>query len=233
MLLFDQKTGRPICALLDEGYLTDLRTAAAGAIAAKSLAPKHISCIGIVGTGAQAYFQLKLIGFATSCRRAMIWGRDMEKARKLATHPEFREWTMTVVQSLDELMAECNLVVTTTASAHPLLFAHQLRPGMHITAIGADDVDKQELEAQIFAKADRVIVDSRHQCASLGDVSYVLKQGLIGDEKLVELGEVLINPALGRTDDNQITVCDLTGIVIQDLQIAASIYEILESALNI
>ena len=79
MLLFDKETGKPVCILLDEGYLTDIRTAAAGCIAAQRLAPKTIECVGIVGTGAQAYYQLKWLLSATQCRKAMIWGRDIKK----------------------------------------------------------------------------------------------------------------------------------------------------------
>lgn len=224
MILFDKETGKPVCILLDEGYLTDIRTAAAGYIAAKCLAPKTVGCIGIVGTGAQAYYQLKYLSSATRCSRAMIWGRDMEKAKKLAKHPDLSEWTIQVAKDLDQLAAECNLIVTTTASSHPLLLAEHIKPGTHVTAVGADDIGKQELDEKIFIKADKVIVDSRSQCATFGDVSYALKKGLVGLEKLVELGEVLTNPSLGRTSDNQITICDLTGIAIQDLQIAESVF---------
>lgn len=225
MLLFDKQNGNPICALIDEGYLTDIRTAAAGYVAAKCLAPKTVSCIGIVGTGAQAYYQLRFLAFATKCRRVMIWGRDIEKAKKFAAQPDLSEWTFEIAQNLEQLTAECNLIVTTTTSSHPLLFADQIRPGTHITAVGADDIGKQELDEKIFVKADRVIVDSRSQCSAFGDVAYALKKQLIRPEKLIELGDVLATPSLGRTVENQITVCDLTGIAIQDLQIAQSIYE--------
>lgn len=224
MLLFDKQTGKPACILLDEGYLTDIRTAAAGYVAAKFLAPKNVACVGIAGTGAQAYYQLKFLSSVTQCRKAMIWGRDIEKAKKLAKHPDLSEWSIEVAKDLEQLASECNLIVTTTASSHPLLFAEHIKPGTHITAVGADDIGKQELDEKIFIKADKVIVDSRSQCAAFGDVSHALKKGLIQLEKLVELGEVLTNPSLGRTSDNQITVCDLTGIAIQDLQIAESVF---------
>jgi ornithine cyclodeaminase len=225
MLLFDQQTGALLSILLDEGYLTDLRTAAAGYIAAKYLAPKNISSIGIVGTGAQAYYQLKLLSFVTKCRRAMIWGRDESKAKKLKDHPDLQEWEMEVAKDLAQLTADCNLIVTTTSSAKPLLFAHQIRPGTHITAVGADDVGKQEIDPEIFAKADKVIVDSQSQCIELGDVSYAVKRGLIEKERLIELGNVIMNSSLGRTSESEITVADLTGVAIQDLQIAATILE--------
>lgn len=224
ILLFDKQTGHPVSIFLDEGYLTDIRTAAAGSVAAKLLAPTIISCIGIVGTGAQAFYQLKLLSFATDCRKVMIWGRDVKKAHMLAQHVDLNEWTIEIAKDLDQLTEKCNLIVTTTASAYPLLFAHQIRPGTHITAVGADDRGKQELHEEIFVKADTVVVDSKSQCSAFGDTSYALKKGLIGLDKLTELGEVFTNHTLGRTSNSQITVCDLTGIAIQDLQIAESIY---------
>lgn len=224
MLLFDKQTGRCVSILLDEGYLTDIRTAAAGYVAAKLLAPKNITNIGIVGTGAQAYYQLKFLRDATSCRKAMVWGRDIEKAKKLSKHPDLKEWEIQPTKNLEELASKSNLIVTTTASTQPIIFADSIRPGTHITAIGADDAHKQELDENIFVKADRVIVDSRSQCALFGDASHAIKKGLINIEKLVELGEVLIDPSLGRTLEEQITVCDLTGIAIQDLQIAECVF---------
>jgi ornithine cyclodeaminase/alanine dehydrogenase-like protein (mu-crystallin family) len=225
MLLFDKQTGGLLAILLDEGYLTDLRTAAAGCIAAKYLAPKNVSCIGIVGTGAQAYYQLKLLSFETKCRRVMIWGRNESKAKKLKDHPDLREWRIEIAKDLDQLTTDCNLIVTTTSSLKPLLFAHQIQPGTHITAIGADDAGKQELDPEIFAKAEKVIVDSRSQCIELGNVSYAVKRGFIEKERLIELGEVIMNSSLGRTSEAEITLADFTGIAIQDLQIAATIFE--------
>lgn len=224
MLLFDKQTGRCVSILLDEGYLTDIRTAAAGYVAAKLLAPKNITNIGIVGTGAQAYYQLKFLREATKCRKVMVWGRDIEKAKKLSKHPDLKEWEIQPTKNLVELASKSNLIVTTTASTQPIILADFIMPGTHITAVGADDAHKQELDENIFVKADRVIVDSKTQCALFGDVSYAIKKGLVGFEKLVELGDVLVDPSLGRTKKKQITVCDLTGIAIQDLQIAETVY---------
>lgn len=225
MLLFDKLTGALVSVLLDEGYLTDLRTAAAGCLAAKYLAPETVSCIGIVGTGAQAYYQLKLLSYATKCRHVMVWGRDESKAEKIKNHPDLIEWEIEPVKDLDRLTNHCNLIVTTTSSSKPLLFAHQIRPGTHITAVGADDVGKQELDPEIFTKADKVVVDSRSQCVELGDVSYALKKGLIGKERLIELGEIIMNNKFRRTTASEITIADLTGVAIQDLQVAAAIFE--------
>jgi ornithine cyclodeaminase len=224
MLLFDKQTGKPVCLLLDEGYLTDLRTAVAGCIAAKYLAPKDVRYIGIVGTGTQAYYQLKFLPFVTQCTKVLIWGRDKEKAEKLCQHPDLKMLQCEVAKDLDHLTKSCNLIVTTTTSSKPLLFAKQIQPGTHITAMGADDVGKQELDPLLYELADRVIVDSRSQCMVIGDTSYAIQEGKIKENQLIELGEVILSPLLGRTSDSQITIADLTGVAIQDLQIASAIY---------
>lgn len=223
MLLFDKNNGMPVAILLDDGLLTDLRTAAAGCIAAKYLAPKKVSCIGIVGTGAQAYFQLKFLPFATDCKKVLVWGRDRAKAQKFCENRELNSFQMKVASDLDELTSNCNLIVTTTSSTIPLLFSRQIKKGIHITAMGADDVNKQELDSSIFGKADRIIVDSREQCIAFGDTSYALKEGLIKENQIIEMGEMILNPQYGRVSEDQITIADLTGIAIQDLQIAENI----------
>lgn len=224
MLLFDKKTGMPVCILLDEGHLTDLRTAAAGAIAAKYLAPKYISCIGIIGTGTQAYYQLRLLESVTDCRKVMIWGRDRSKALQFSKNPDLKPFHIEIAKDLDQLTATCNLIVTTTSSSTPLLFAEHIQTGTHITAVGADDIGKQELDAHIFKKVDRIIVDSCSQCSIFGDTSSALREGLIVSNQMIELGSIIENPSLGRTNEEQITVADLTGVAIQDLQIAIAVY---------
>jgi ornithine cyclodeaminase len=130
-----------------------------------------------------------------------------------------------VAKDLNELTSACNLIVTTTSSSKPLLFAHQIRPGTHITAVGTDDFGKQELDSEIFMKADKVVVDSRSQCMQFGDVSYAIGQDLIKKERLIELGEVIEDSSLGRNSETEITVADLTGVAIQDLQIAAVVFD--------
>lgn len=215
MLLFDKQTGRPAYILLDEGYLTDIRTAIAGSIAAKYLAPKKVSCIGIVGTGAQAQYQLKYLNI--DCRKVMVWGRDPLKIQKFC---EMADFDIQGTTSLEQLIESCNLIITTTSSTKPLI--RKVRKGTHITAVGADDIGKQELDPHLFTHADRIVVDSRTQCRLYGDVSYALRENLIQPDQIIELGEVIQNPALGRTSDDQITIADLTGLAIQDLQIATA-----------
>ncbi len=224
MLLFSQKTGELITILLDEGLLTNLRTGLAGAIAAKYLAPSPITTIGIIGTGTQAKEQLFHLQDITPCRNALVWGRDPLKAKKFASDPCLKAFSITVCENIEEITQNCNLIVTTTPSSKPLLFGHQLRPGTHVTAIGADDLGKQELDETVFDCADLIIVDSLSQCSGYGDLSHAKNVDL---NSVIELGKWVQEPQ--ERQAHWITVADLTGLAIEDLQIAKAIYTKLKS----
>jgi ornithine cyclodeaminase len=216
VMVFSALTGFPVAILFDGGYLTELRTAAAGAIAAKYLAPRHVRAIGIIGAGIQAHLQVDLLRHVTDCRHVVIWARDEAKARTF----QVSGFTVEVAASPSAVLGACNLVVTTTPSATPLLWADAVQPGTHITALGADGFGKQELDAALIAAADVRVVDSRSQCFEYGDSAAALKAGLVSQRDFIELGEVIANPARGRTAESQVTVADLTGVAVQDIQIA-------------
>ena len=221
MLVFSSANGRLEAVLLDEGWLTDVRTAAAGAVAARHLAPRPVERIGIVGAGVQARMQLDWLRHVTECRDAMVWGRNparVDAFRSELTRSGFRIGTAASVHSLFDA---CNLVVTTTASREPLVRADWVRPGTHITAMGADGGGKRELDAEVFARADLCVVDSISQCSAFGDSSFALRSGRVSKDRLVELGRIVLDPKLGRRDSRQITVADLTGVAVQDIRIAS------------
>jgi ornithine cyclodeaminase len=222
--LFSQRTGSLDALLLDEGYLTDMRTAAAGAVAAKYLAPKNVKRIGIVGTGVQARLQLYMLKHVVECREAIVWGRDPTKREQYKLDIIADGFSIQTAEHIEELTESCNLIVTTTAAREPLIKASQIRAGTHITAVGADAPGKQELDAHVFKNADVRVVDSLSQCIDHGDSSYAVSAGLIDERQLSELGAVIENPALGRTNDEQITVADLTGVAVQDIQAAKLAY---------
>lgn len=232
ILLFSQKTGTPIAALLDKGYLTHLRTAIAGLICAKYLAPKDLQAIGIIGAGTQARMQLKFLAHLFPCREVWVWARRQEELKKFQEDPFLQEFHIHLATSIDELAKHCRCIVTTTASTQPLLFAHQVHPGTHITAVGADRPGKQELDPSLFQKADLMIVDSREQCFAYGDTHHALALGTVSDEKVRELGQVISGMSPSRTSDQQITIADLTGLGVQDLQIAVSVFKELENRLS-
>jgi len=223
MLLADQKTGVFKAILLDEGYLTQLRTAAAGAIAAKYLAPRVVHHIGIVGTGEQARLQLFYLRHVVKCKKIMVWGRDDNKLLQFKNEEMFKGLEIEVTRDISEMAFCCNLIVTATPASSPLLFAKDIQPGTHITAIGADSSHKQELHQDVFTKADIVAVDSVLQCIERGDVAHAVRDNVIKQENLIELGSIIDSQHIGRANDAQITVADLTGLAVQDLQIAKAV----------
>jgi ornithine cyclodeaminase len=216
VLVFSSHTGELLASLHDEGFLTDIRTAAAGAVAAKHLAPSEITRIGIVGAGTQAHLQLEYLKTVTGCRKAIVWARSPERARAFRVE----SFQIQTAASVRELLAECNLVVTTTPSQQFLIAAGDVRPGTHITAVGADGGGKQELDPDLFSRAAICAVDSKEQCALFGDSSYAIEKGLLQKEDLVELGTIVQDTSRGRADDTQITIADLTGVAVQDIEVA-------------
>ncbi len=225
MLMFSQTTGKPVAALLDEALLTDIRTAVAGAIAAKYLAPKQVQRIGIVGTGVQARLQLQHLHDLTDCREVLVWGRGDAQLSSYQADMTAAGFTVATTQNASDILASCNLIVTTTPATEPILKVEDLRSGVHITAVGSDTPHKQELDSAILGKADLVVADSIPQCLLRGEIYKAIGDGHLQEEGLVELGNVIRGTANGRTDESQITVADLTGVAVQDIQIATAVFE--------
>jgi len=220
MLVFCARTGRPLALLQDEGWLTELRTGIAGAIAAKWCAPTRVERIGIVGCGVQARFQLRCVKLVTDCREVVVHGRNAANVARYVAEMQAEGFRMTSAVSPADVAACCDLVVTTTPSRAPLLHARDLRPGMHVTAIGADGGGKQELATDCFARADLCVVDSRNQCASVGDSSFAVREGLIAPADLVELGTLLTGAPPRHARPEIVSIADLTGVACQDIAIA-------------
>ena len=228
MLLFCQQTGQLQCILLDEGHLTDARTAVAGAVTAKYLAPSPISKIGIMGTGIQAKRQLEFLYETTDCREVLVWGRSQQK---LTSYVEFfrsqTRWSdlhIATTQDARDVAQQCNLIVTTTPAHTPLLEVAWIRPGTHITAVGSDTPDKQELDAMILKQADVVVADSVAQCAQRGEIYQAIRTQNLDMKNVVELGDVIDGRAPRRATQSEITVADLTGVAVQDIQIATAVF---------
>jgi ornithine cyclodeaminase len=226
MLLFDSRTGMPECLLLDEGYLTDVRTALAGAIAAKYLAPPAVQRIGILGTGVQARMQLQYLKPVTECRRVIVLGRSTQKLEQYRQDMEWEGYSVATTTDAHDITETCSLIVTATSASLPLMQADWIKPGTHITAMGSDTAGKQELDPMILARANLVVADSKPQCMVRGEISHAVRRGLIGETSVVELGEIISGKAAGRTSASQITVADLTGVAVQDIQIAKAVYSL-------
>jgi ornithine cyclodeaminase len=228
MLVFHQDTGEPEAVLLDEGRLTDVRTAAAGAVAAHVLAPPEVARIGVLGSGMQARLQLQQLAQLLETREVVAWGRDRQRLEEYRTDMATAGFEVVAAESPAGVAALAQLIVTTTPSTQPLLQAVDIRPGTHITAIGSDTAEKQELAPDVLALADVVVGDSLEQCRTRGEISRALAAGAIALEKPVELGAVLAGEARGRTSPEQVTVFDSTGVAVQDIAIATAIVKALD-----
>ena len=207
IVVFERATGAVRAVLLDEGMLTDLRTAAAGAVAARHLAPR-LTRLGVYGTGVQARLQALFLEHVTPCRAIGVWGRRPEAAERLAAELSARGWDAEVYADPAALAGAADLLVTTTArpaSEPPLFPAGSVRPGTHVTALGADAPGKRELDPALLARADVVVVDSLSQCADHGELRHALDAGVLpgpaghAARPVVELGAVVAGRAPTRS----------------------------------
>jgi len=215
VLVFDATTGAPIAILLDGGLITDTRTGAAGGVAARWLAPETVDVVAVIGTGIQARRQVE----ALRCVRPelgeiRVWGRDMDRAMRAA-----HDIGAMVSDSVQEAVTGASVVITATASREPLVRSAWVAPGAHITAVGSDGVGKQELDPELLRRADVVAVDSLDQCRRLGELQHALGEA----DRVVELGRICAGEAAGRTSRGQLTICDLTGVGVQDVAAANAV----------
>ena len=228
MILFSAQTGLVEAVFLDNGYLTDLRTAAAGAVAAKYLAPNLVHTAGVIGTGVQARLQARAAHLVRPFDRLLIWGRDATKARACADDLADLKCDIRVVENPADLVLASQLVITTTPAREPVVKAEWLHPDLHITAMGSDQAGKNEIDPQALVQADLYVADRAPQAESLGELRAALELGLWGEENPVELGDVIRDRARGRHSDSEVTICDLTGTGAQDTAIATHVMARLE-----
>ena len=227
MVLLSAATGFCEAVLLDNGYLTDLRTGLAGAVAARHLARDNINTVGVVGAGAQARYQVECLTLVREFDRLLVLGRDPERQAAYIDEMQRKPGiTVAAAKSMEQLVGESDLVVTTTSSRTPLIRADWLHPGLHITAMGSDLAGKQELDAGVLAAADLLVCDRKSQCFSMGELQHGLAAGILTeDSPVLELGDLTGAGTAGRSSDRQVTVCDLTGPGVQDTAIATVAYE--------
>ncbi|AGZ33291.1 MULTISPECIES: ornithine cyclodeaminase family protein [Pseudomonas] len=225
MLVLCARTGQPLALLADQGWLTGMRTALAGRIVARRMAPAKVEAIGILGTGTQARMQLAQLMPVTTCREVSVWGRSDAGLAAYRDYAQALGFDVRVEREPKAVAEAANLIVCTTPSREALLQREWIRPGTHITALGADTSGKQELDPRLVASADRIVVDSIRQCSQYGEVSHALQAGLMSPARLVEIGTVLAGDAIAREDEGQLTVADLTGVAVQDAQIARCAFE--------
>jgi ornithine cyclodeaminase len=224
MILFSARTGLVQALYLDNGYLTDIRTAAAGAVAARHLAPQTVDTAGVIGTGVQARLQMQAAHLVRPFRRLLVHGRDAEKARACAEDlAALLGVRAEVADSAETLVRGSQLVVTTTPARAPLIRAEWLHPGLHITAMGSDQTGKTEIDPRALVAADAYVCDRVAQAEVSGELEAALAAGLWTKGRPAELGEVITGARPGRQSARDVTICDLTGTGVQDTAIATHV----------
>ncbi|WP_282610111.1 ectoine utilization protein EutC [Pelagibius sp. Alg239-R121] len=223
MVFFSAKTGMIEALLLDNGYLTDVRTAAAGAVAAKHLSRQDSQTAAVFGAGVQAQLQLKALTLVRPIRQARIWGRHADKAIAAAKAlSDELGISVTAVSDPSATAKGADIVVTTTPADAPIFHAEWLEAGQHVTAMGSDAEHKNELDPAVFARADHYVADSLSQTRRLGELHHAIDAGVVPAERdFPELGAVIAGGTPLRRSDGEITLCDLTGTGVQDTAIAA------------
>jgi len=237
MVVLSTTTGYPQAVLLDNGYLTDVRTALAGAAVAKYLAPTQVRTVGVIGAGTQGRYQVRALQLVRSFERVLVYdqsqtavdayvrempevmGRD--QARPTSAGP-----VCVAPADPETLVRESDVVITCTPSHEPIVRAAWLHPGMHITAMGADVAEKQELESECLRRADLLACDLKVQCFARGEFHHALAAGVLSaDVPVIELGELTSGRAPGRRREDEVSVCALTGVGVQDTAIALLAFE--------
>jgi ornithine cyclodeaminase len=224
MVLFNAQPGVPVCILDDRGWLTNARTAAAGALAAQAGAPANVDRVGIIGTGEQAELQAKWTCRWLGFQSVMVYGRTASHVKDYARCMEQDEFSVTIAPDITNLMKSCNLVITTTPATTALIMADDVQPGTHIVAMGTDNPGKQELDAALFPRATVIMVDDHDQCVQHGDLGHAVRGGLVPEDADIALGSVLAGEKPGRKSDGDVTIVDLTGIAPEDIAVAGLVW---------
>ncbi|WP_170337006.1 ornithine cyclodeaminase family protein [Ruegeria arenilitoris] len=219
--LMSAKTGTFDCIFLDNGYLMNLRTGLAGAVAAKHLAPQEIKTVGVVGTGVQARYQIESLALVRRFERLLVFGRNAASVSSYCSEmTNLLGIPVQPCQSLAELVTSAQVVVTTTPATEPIIMAEWLHTDLHITAMGSDLPGKQELHSNVLERADVVVCDVIDQCVIGGELQSLDE----GSRKVLELGSIISGADQFSRPAGAVTICDLTGTGAQDTAIAVEAF---------
>jgi ornithine cyclodeaminase/alanine dehydrogenase len=218
--LFDSESGEAL-ALIDANHLTALRTGACGGLAAELLAAPDASVLGVIGSGAEARSQIAAIRAVRNIRRVRVYSRRPERRELLCA--ELSDVDAVPVERPEDVLdgAQILAVATNTAGSGPALEGAWLgRPGMHINSIGSTLPTQREIDAEVWARCDRIVLDAALLLEESGDAIAAREAGTLRRGDVVTLGEVVAGTAVGRSDAAQRTMYKSVGSAVQDLALA-------------
>lgn len=222
MFLINATNGQPEAVMHDNGYLTDVRTAAAGGVAAKYLAKESLETVGVIGAGAQARYQLEALQQVRNFSKVRVFSKTAKRLKEFKVEVEQNLGVnVEIVETAEAAVRESDLLITATPATSPLIQKDWIPKGLHITAMGSDAGHKQELDPTIFSIADIAVCDVVRQCVEFGELRGAMEEGVLPNtENIIELGDIIAAGKTLRTSDEQITLVDLTGTGAQDTKIA-------------
>lgn len=222
-VVFNAKTGEVEAVVDDKGYLTDYRTAVAGAIATSSMANKNSKVVAMIGTGVQARMQLFALMKVMDIEVLKVWGRNDKNVKQYIKEMKVKYPKLKIIEckTVENAVGDADIVYTVTYSQKPIIKAEWLKKGAHITAIGACEPTMQELDEKIFLLANAICVDSKEACMTNGELHHAIDANFVKLDDVFELGNFLLKPKSRKESD--ITVCDLVGVGFQDATIANAI----------
>jgi alanine dehydrogenase len=224
IVLSDPGNGLPL-AIMDGTLITNLRTGASGGIAAKYLAKKHSSVIGLIGCGVQARTQLLALNELFNIKKVYVWGSERAAAKRFLKDMGKLKLNIEIKGKISDCVKGAHIVVTTTPVHKPLIKAKWIKQGTHINAIGADAKGKEELQPALLKKA-KSVVDDRCQAIHSGEINVPLSRKIITPKKIyASLGEIITGQKKGRLNAAEITIFDSTGLAIQDIAVADLVYK--------
>lgn len=233
VLVFDAKTGFPLAVLADNGYLTDLRTAAAGALAVRHLtAPGRPLVLAVVGAGVQGRFQANMIRQVRHLKEIRVWSRQASSRKRyvMDMSPVLGAPVYDFAH-VGDAISGADVVVTATPSQVPLILPGMLRPGATVIAVGADGPKKREVATEVLMAADKLVADRISQCIRLGELHHAVRAGRLTPEGIhAELGQIVAGDRPGREGEETI-ICDLTGVGAQDAAIAEAAWAAVKAKL--
>jgi len=226
IVLNDINDGKPF-AVLDGTYITANRTGAAGAIAAKYLARPNSEDIGVIGAGTQGRAQVAALNEIFNIKTVRVYDIDSQRTtnyvREMSAQYPFK---VEPAESPAHAVLDADIIVTVTTSTKAIVQNEWVHEGVHINAIGADTPGKQELDPAIIPRA-KVIVDSIAQCVERGEIQTAMRLGLLKKENIyAELSDILLGRKPGRVSPEEITLFDATGMIVQDITTAWTVYQL-------
>jgi ornithine cyclodeaminase/alanine dehydrogenase-like protein (mu-crystallin family) len=234
MLLFDLATGRPLC-VLESHSVTALRTAAASAVATRTLARSDSRVLALIGCGALAKPHAEAISMVRDIDRIIVWGRSAQKARLFASqYSAHAKQKIVVADRVEDAVQQADIVCTITNSPEPILEGKWLRAGQHLNLVGASTRFSREID-DFAVSIGRFVVDFRaHALAQAGELHHAIETGHVGKDHIAaEIGEILAGRAKGRTHRSEITMYKSLGHAAQDLRVADAVFHRLDRSSHV